>query len=323
MAAPLVRYLQKLDNPPFYNAGKELITVEYDRGWIEYLSDTSDVYYTHGLTYQQYQMFLPVVPHYLSAAYHLREHSKIGLIKKLTKERLEYPFSMPLFADLRIGYVFSCGSSRFTALVLCGIEPEEIPVVFQADKNQKDSRVGNAQLMSSTDQIDQVANLHDKQFILTFTKTLLPAVEGSVLRNSIYESPNVLEVFDEDGKCAFDFWDKFTTNDRININIKCSNSTKSLIKFNEDIWNVTFSELENHSFAFGEILAKFGLKEPGQLNLFVYDITDEFHLEYLIPWTHPNNVWYHTLNKKVHLVDTTRGPNSATWPIVAMGNFVK
>ena len=323
MIPPKVFYIQKLDNPPLYNAGKELHTVEYNRGWIEYLNETSDVYYSAGLTDQQYQTFLPTALDWILKNYHANDYQRLGLLKHLLLERLEAPFIMPLMSDLRTGNIFSCGTTRFTASVLCGIDPAEIPVVFQVDKNQTDYRLGSAQLVSSTDQINQLADLADKQFTIAFSKDPKPIVTSSALRNSVYEGHLEAEVFTEYGTNILNFWSRYITDGRINIVISCRRETRSLIKFSEDIWNVEFSDLENTSFSFGEILGKFGERGDGQLNLYVYNITEEFNLEYLIPWTHPNNVWYHTLNKKVHLFDTTRGANTACWPIVAMGNFVK
>jgi hypothetical protein len=323
MLPPKIFYLQKLDNPPLYNAGKELHTVEYHRGWIEYLNETSDVYYSSGLTEQQYRLFLPVALDWILKQYRNKDYKSLGLLKQLLSERLEQPFAMPMMSDLRIGNRFSCGTTRFTASVLCGVDPAEIPVVFQVNKNQTDSRLGSAQLVSSTAQINQLADLEDKEFTLSFSQDSNPVVLSSTLRNSVYEEFPTLDTFKDYGNNILNFWNRYTTDNRINIVISCDNATKSLIKFSEDIWNAEFCNLEHTGFGFGQILEKFGKPGPGQLNLYVYNIEEEFNLEYLIPWTHPNNVWFHTLNKKVHLFDTTRGPNSACWPIVAIGNFVK
>jgi hypothetical protein len=318
-----VYYLQKLDNPPHYYSGQELHTIEYNRGWVEYLLDTSDVYYSAGLTREQYQKFLPVAVDFIINYYTHGDYRIISLLKHLAQSRLTAPFELPLFSDLRQGQSFSCGSTRFTASVLCGVDPEQIPVIFQTEKNIADHRVGQAIPVTSTAQLNQLADLAHKEFSLSFSQESHPQVLSSILRNTIHEGDPERNTFQEDGIDIFKFWQRYQENGRIKLTVSCSPHTRSLISFDPLVWDVTFVDYQHQGFNFGEILSKFGEKGPGQLNLYVYNITESFHLEYLIPWTNSNTVWYHTLNKKVHLFDTSRGSSSACWPIVAIGNFVK
>lgn len=322
MNPPTVYYLHKNDNLLNYTEGKELHTIEYDRGWVEYLLDTSDIYFQPRLTETQYQNFLLEASLFIKTYYTSKDYNIMSLLKHLATERMEHPFSLPLFTDTRQGNIFSCGTTRFTANVLCGSGLEDMPVVFQTEKNAGPPST-IAQKITNTDQLHELANLAQYNFTLMFTQGANPKVMGSVLRNTIYEKDSAKDPFNENGKFIFDFWSKFTHNGLINVTVSCNEETQKLISFDPEIWNVTWTELEHNGFGFGQILGKFGEANTPNLNLYVYNISTPFPLEYLLPWGHSNHVWFHTLNKQVHLFDTTRGPATACWPIVAMGNFVK
>jgi len=324
MSAATVYYLQKLDNPPYYNAGQELHTIEYHRGWVEYLNTTSNIYYANGLQSELYQQLINYAVEKLTRSYLLKDSAVLGLIHQLSLVRLEQPFELPMSIWIHSTGCpeIACGATRFTASVICGVDPATMPVIFQVNKNQDSDMLNYAQLITNTAEINCVAGLKDKEFTMAFTQTAVPHIMNMALRNTPYDIQAQSNIFEMTGNYIIDFWNQFVTNGKINLIVSCSDSTRQLIKFSKDIWNVEFCELDHKSFGFGKILKRFGETSNGQLNLFVYDIAKEFNLEYLIPWTHPKNVWYHTKNKKVHLFTTAKGPASATWPIVPMGNFV-
>lgn len=322
MNLPKVFYLHKHDNLPCYSAGKELHTVEYHRGWVEYLLDTCDIYFQPGLTKKQYQNFLSTVTVSIKDYYHNKDYRIMSFLKQLALERMEHPFSLPLFADVRHGSIITCGSSRFAACVLNGIDPSDIPMVFQTNKNNaKPSEL--AQYINSTNQLHSLSGIEKFDFILDFSRTSQPTVTSSVLRNTVHESDPNRDTFKEHGEFIFKFWENFTCNGLIDLTISCNDTTRKLIKFDPEIWNITWRQLDHNGFGFGEILEKFAEKKTSGLNLYVYNISGPLHLEYLLPWGDSNSVWFHTLNKQVHLFETTRGAATACWPIKVMGNFVK
>jgi hypothetical protein len=322
MTLPKVFYLSKKDNLPNYYAGKELHTVEYDRGWIEYLLQTSDVYFLK-LNNRLRADYHPTAKLWLETAWFNQDCKHLSLMNQLINIRLEQPFDLPLFTDWRNGRVFSCGNSRFTAEILCGTEPEQIPVFFQVAPGHRPKELETAIPVTSTRQAEQLSNIVDTEYRLAFDQSSQPVVISSILRNTIYEADSNYSTFEENGQFILNFWKKFVSDGRINITVTSNSVSQKLVHFNTAIWNVNFIQADMEGFSFGEILDKFNQPNDGRLNLYVYDITEPFDLCYLLPWTTTNRVWCHTLNKKVNLFDTTRGAATACWPIVAMGNFVK
>lgn len=320
---PFVYYLNKKNNPPHYYAGKELHTVEYDRGWVEYLTQSCDLYFTK-LNQDLLDRYRYNAVSYIETLWDQQKNKHYSLLNQLANTRIEKPFDLPLFADWRQGSNFTCGSTRFTAEILCGTPSDQIPVFFQTNKGQRPVELDSAIPVLSTAQAEELSGISDCEYRLTFAQSRTPTVMATVLRNTIYEADSDYSTFEENGVFISNFWKKFTQDGKINLVITCHKNTKDLIEFSPHMWNVQFELKEMHGFSFGEVLAKFNQPNPdSQLNLFVYDIKNTFNLAYLLPWVTTNSVWYHTLNKKINLFDTTRGSATACWPIVSMGNFVQ
>jgi len=319
---PLVFYLSKPDNLPFYKTGKELHTVEYDRGWIEYLLQTSDLYFVK-MTESLIKKYQHVAMHWIESTWLNQNQKHLALLKQLSNTRLEQPFDLPLFTDWRRGEIFTCGNTRFTAEILCGTLADQIPLFIQTEKGSTPEQLVDAQRITSTAQAEEVSGIQNIDYRLTFESCAQPVVITSVLRNSVYETDSDYSTFEENGQFIVNFWQKFMHDGRINITVTCNESSVKFINFNPDIWNVNFVFEKMSGFSFGEILSKFNRPDNQNLNLYVYEPAHPFNLSYLLPWTTTNSVWYHTLNKKIHLFDTSRGAATACWPIVAMGNFVK
>jgi len=320
---PFVFYLNKKDNPPHYHAGKELHTVEYDRGWVEHLLQSCDLYFTR-LNQTLLERYRHNAVSYIETLWREQKNKHYSLLNQLANTRIEKPFDLPLFADWRQGINFTCGSSRFTAEILCGTTADQVPVFFQTHKGQRPAELDSAITVLSTAQAEDISGISNCEYRLNFNQSRTPNVISTIVRNTIYETDSDYSTFEENGIFISNFWKKFASDGKINLVITCNQTTKDLIEFNSNMWNVQFEIKEMHGFSFGEVLAAFSQPNvDNRLNLFVYDIKNSFNLAYLLPWVNVNSVWYHTLNKKVNLFDTTRGPATACWPIVSMGNFVE
>jgi hypothetical protein len=320
---PRVTYLSKNSNQPFYSSEKELHIVEYDRGWVEYLLQESDIYFVR-LDQALLDFYHCQAIDWIETAWRDQNPRYFSLLNKLCHHRMEKPFDLPLFADWKQGPVLSCGNTRFTAEIVCGASPNSVPVFVQVPKGTPTpAALSQATAITSTAQAETLAGMEQVEYKLNFSQTDQPVVITSILRNTVFEADSGYSTFEDDGNFILEFWKKFTRNGRINITVSCNPETQRHVDFNPDIWNVKFNFMPMLGFSFGEILAKFGKPDNDELNLYIYDIEKSFNLCYLLPWANINSVWYHTQNKKINLFETTRGGATACWPIVMMGNFVK
>jgi hypothetical protein len=290
---PKVFYLSKSDHLPYYRSGKELHTVEFDRGWVEYLLQTSDLYFIR-LSNNLLKKCRDHAMSRLTDQWLKKDQFSLGLIKKLATVRFEQEFDLPLFAHWQDPSIITCGTSRFTAEILHGIEADKIPVFFQTQKNQLPKELTNAMTVQSTQQAEELFPTDHLSYQLTFSSDASPVVMSSVLRDSVYnvdpDHSGTQESFIIQGQLTIDFWRKFTHNNRINITITCNKQSKQFINFDPTIWNVTFQSELMAGFSFAQILSKFNKPDDDQLNLYVYDISTTFDLLYLIPWTTTNSV---------------------------------
>jgi hypothetical protein len=324
---PSVMYLNKKDKLPYYQGGKELHIVEYDRGWVEYLLPTSDLYFCklnqallnrfHGNANAAIRMAWQFIVTKEDPA---RGNHQLAMVKHLVDVRSQQSFDLPLFVDWNQPGSFSCGNNRFTAEMLCGTEADIIPTFFLVKKGQHPRELEQATPIYSTQQAEQISNIEHTEYKLTLSRTQRPLVISTMLGKALYDDR---DYFNTSGQLIADFWKRFLINDKIAVRITCNEDIKDLINFNRTFWEVDFDFKPMLGFNFGEILAQFNKPDYKGLNLYVYDIKEPLYLSYLLPFGHAHNVWYHTLNKKIHLFDTTQGPSSACRPIIAMSDFVK
>ncbi len=196
MSAPLVRYIQKTDNLPSYRSGRELHITEFDRGWVEYLNESCDVYYTKGIPSSIYDAWKHeyVANFMMSRLFGTDDHAihTIGLYQRLAKELFnDGNFIMPLFADMRNHQSpLTCGISRFIASVISGLPANEIKLVYQVEKNSPNP-IPSGTKLTSTNQASTMCELDDESFFLNFNSNA--NVVSSVLRNSIYDSNSLEE----------------------------------------------------------------------------------------------------------------------------------
>jgi hypothetical protein len=324
---PWVTYSNKKDNPPHHLAGKELKTVEYDRGWVEYALQTSDVYFCkldkdmlNSLRGVANSVIRNCWTKAIESPGDISGQAQMALIKHLIDIRAQRPFDLPLFVECNENHRFSCGANRFTAEILCGTGADMISTFFLTKKTtEPPAELSKATPIYSTQQAELISNIQDIEYQLGFSRDAKPRVVHVVL-NELYRD---IRNFESEGDFIFKFWKKFEVENKINLRIHCNKQVKELIRFNKDIWQIDFKIAPMAGFSFGEILAEFNKPSHRGLNLYVYDIKEPLYLSYLLPFGHTNSVWYHTLNKKISLVDLTRGAATACWPIVVMGNFVK
>jgi hypothetical protein len=333
---PTIRYLKKFDHPLFnIERGREFTTIDYNTGWIEHMSTYCDVYYTAGIPEKLIEIFKEKISFHRMMTYNWnQELTELGFIKHLTELRKETAFSLPLFgsalsADSDIP-LLTCGGSRFTATFLSGQPLDTIPCLWQMPKGTLNQIIGPATLVTNTLQAEELCNLEMIEYHLEFDyNDGKPVVISSILRGTEYslslKDAQRNNLFTATGKGTMSFWDshKEKNSKQIKITVACNSESQDLVKYDASNWEVTFVDLATPDFSFSNILSQFGNPQNPQLLLELRGITESLRLEYFLPLVDKNKVWFYTNDKKVNLIDTTKGPASATWPIIEWGNFVK
>ena len=324
-----VVYRNQVDRPLLYSASKTLNTIEYNRGWIEYLQNEFDVYYVKGIPFEIYKHWKILSLSTLKMEYFKRHSRVLGLYNHLNHIRYDSDFTLPLFANFSNSYTteIACGSSRFLANISCGIPAEEISLVFQVKHGCSPlSEIPNSVLLNSTAHAEHLLGINDTEYEIVFRSHNGPiSVESSIISGSVFNLslPNNVDTLIDQGTRIFDFWNRFTKNQKINITITCNPEHQHLLKWDSNLFNVTIEHHNDCGFCFGAIMHQFRNNVDDKLHLWVQNITEPLHLELLLPWADPDICWYHTQNKKVHLFETTRGPESMLRTIKMIGNFVK
>jgi hypothetical protein len=330
---PAMRYLKKFDHLPMIKRGRELINIDYNNGWVEHMSNYCDLYYTAGISDQLIGLCKTQhLDKQLMSYNQQRETAVLGLVKQLTDIRREEPFAMPLFGSflgVDIPYL-TCGTTRFAATILSGHDPGQTPCIWQVPKGETRAVLGPTTLITSTLHVEELCNLEQVEYTLEFMyENGYYKVISSVLRDTEFDLSTAGESksanFIELGEDAMKFWDRHRNaeTNKVKITVACDSHARQFVAYNRNHWDVTFVDLETPNFSFTRVLSEFANSSNPQLKLELRGVTEKFTLEYLIPLVDKNKVWFHTQDKKLNLVDTGKGPASATWPIIVLGNLVK
>ena len=325
---PKVHYLKKFDNG-IIKRGRELTTVDYNTGWVEHMSTYCDVYYTAGMSDQLIE---------LCRKWHLdsqlinynrnREIITLGLVRRLVDIRREEPFILPLFGSF-IGAGtpnLTCGATRFAATILAGHDPSQTPCIWQLPKGETREILGPTTLVTSTLHAEELCNLEQVQYSLEFEyNNGQHKVISNGLRGTAYDYFAYNTSFVNSGESIVKFWDRHRNaeTNKIKITVACNPHVRKFVLYSSEDWDVTFIDLEIPNFSYTNVLTEFANSTDPHLRLEVRDVTEKFQLEYLVPLTDATKVWFHTLDKKLNLVDTTKGPAGADCTVEIWGNLVK
>jgi hypothetical protein len=296
-------------------------TVDSDAGWVEYLQQWYHLVYITDIGRHNYQNWTSAFKQMLMNFYLHNNNAKLGLLKNLAYVKTEQSFDLPIFVVKHNNIdTISCGTTRAIAHMLCG-QLDNIPAVFQMPKDFDIDTLTNPTIINSTKQFEEKF-LSNKNYSIHFTQTNPPRVSSSILTETQYDTAD-LSNYTQSGNTILEFWKKFQVDGRIRVTVHSREKTRSLINFDTRHWAVEFVELDPVDFTFYLILDKLKTKRDKKLHLYVYNIQENLDLAVLLPWIESGSCWYHTQNKKVHLVDTTRGTGSELRPIKMIGNFVK
>jgi len=261
-------------------------------------------------------------------------YKNLGFVRNLALERLRAPFVMPLFGRTDMLHIFpdredmadfmplTCGLSRFVANLVAGVGANEIPLILLSD--QPPTYPGWQEL-SSTDQFTNLFQLADIDYEISLNMNKnAPAVTTSILKHSVYDYPDQVAQHAGTNESVVRFWEKFTTDGKINITIFCTEETRSFIQ-ESPLFNIKYlrQRPDAWEFSFGKILGAYNPRKlaptwPPDLYLWLYDITEPVYLCLLLPWATGDNGVYYSNNKKSVLINTSHRSS-----IEIIGDWVK
>lgn len=316
-----------------YKRGPSLSRTSTTQGWVEYLNTLGQVYYLPQMSSRLYEDTQRYVINKVPAEFFSDQYYWIGWIRHLAQTRLVDNFVLPIFGSIDPvlnSSAVQCGNSRLAACIVCGILPEQIPMI--AFSKSRKHIPTSAERVQSTQQFEQLFSLDKTDYQISFTEQDSGDVEfnSSVLRYTIYEG-NRLESHrdgnfaDEDTKCK-QFWKKFQQeNNKIKIQIHSTAHTRSLIVPSE-LFEIEYIEKKDNGweFSYGMMLGAFdqtakNQATPCELQLWLYDVTEPVHLEFMIPWVTVEKNFYKTQNEKAAIMygkEKSKG-------LQIIGNWVK
>jgi hypothetical protein len=257
----------------------------------------------------------------------------IGWIRHLAQTRLVDNFVLPIFGSIdpvSNSSRVQCGNSRLAACIVCGIPPEQIPmIVFSKSRKHLPT---SAERVLSTQQFEQLFLLDKTDYHITFTEQDNGDVEfdSSVLRYTIYEGNRLqshqMGTFAVDDTGCKRFWKQFQqANNKIKIQIHGTVHTRSLVVPSE-LFEIEYIEKKDKDweFSYGMMLGEFdqtskNSSDPCELQLWLYDVTEPVHLEFMIPWVTLEKNFYKTQNEKAVIIYGKKKSDG----VQLIGNWVK
>lgn len=319
-----VHYLNKKDTE-HYRAGKELHIVYHDRGWVEYLLEHVDLYWIPGMSRAMADHLKFACLEHIQTQWRQQDENALGLIQNLIFLRDQQSFDLPLFVWQGPDETLTtCGKTRLFAEFFCRNDFSQMGFFLQTKKNFFPDFADNAVRINSTSQAESLAKIgHLDHRIAIEYQNQIPVVVSTVLRNSQYDNATDGQGFRKIGSEIIKFWKRFTQDQKINITIHCSIGQQQLVNYNQNIWNISWIENNIPVYQFSEVMSHFYQPSDNQLHLILNPTDQCLMLDWLLFVVDLDHVWYYTKNKRLHLYETSQGPQSARWPIVAIPNLVQ
>jgi hypothetical protein len=247
----------------------------------------------------------------------------------LAQQRLVTKFVMPVFGSIdpvEKSRFIQCGNSRVDACVMCGVPPEEIPMIaFSKSRMHMPPPIERLQ---STQQFNDLFNLGHVDYRIVFEESDSSDVVflNSILRYTIYDDSN--QTFHHrtaDNECK-SFWSRFQQeNKKYQIQIHGTAQTKSFI-VSGDYFDIEYIEKNPSEWelSYGMMLGEFNkhARTPNvqpKLQLWLYDITEPVYLNLMIPWMSDRQNFYKTQNEKAVIIDGANRSNG----LHIIGNWAK
>lgn len=310
--------------------GPEFQKISRSQGWVEYLNTVGQVYYLPHLSQQYYefrrQVLINTMPSYVV---NQNGTDYLGWIQHLAQQRLLDKFVLPVFGsvDADSGSVVECGNSRLDANIMCGIGPEEIPMI--AFSSSRMHIAPPAERLQSTQQFNDIFKLDNVDYQIVFEESDLSKItfSNSILRYTAYENSfETTTRYSVDTVDCMSFWNVFRTeNAQFEIQIHCTPETRPHVVAS-NLFKVEYidKKASEWEISYGMMLGAFNKKfrnekSKSKLELWLYDVTEPVNLELLVPWMSSRHNFYKTQNDKAVIIYG----DQVAQGLQVIGNWVK
>ena len=308
--------------------GATLYKISESQGWVEYLNTIGQVYYFHSMDQKYYhdrrQNLIEQMPIYIEDT-----NNYVGWARHLSQQRLVDKFILPIFGSMDpiSGTTkVQCGNSRLDACFLCGVLPEEIPMIAFSKSHMHLSTA--AELLQSTQQFNNLFNLDKIDYRIVFEETDTQDVIflNSILRYTVYDEADQLVPHKTiDIECK-KFWKKFQQpNSKYKIQVHSTAQSRSYI-VDSNMFEIEYIEKNPSEWelSYGMMLGAFNecsriKNSVPNLQLWLYNVTEPVNLELMIPWMSDQHNFYKTQNEKAVIID---GFHKSTG-LQVIGNWLK
>ena len=292
--------------------GNKLIITVPETGWVECARDHCKVYASKSFPDDFYNSNKKTVVQRIRTSWPKFE-SNFGFVNHLANVLQNENFIMPAFSyNGKRGLEVTCGHSRFMAHSFSGKNLSTFGLVILSSKDFDHPLFTE---IKSTDQFNEFYNLQevDYEIGLTLENSTL-TVTTSILRHTLYNVNDPLE----DKTIAWlqkdieNFWTRFINEStkKINVKVHCLPEHRKFIN-SSNIFDIKFIDEESGwAFSHGKLLGAFrkdgkeiNTSENRELVVWLFDITESFDLELILPLMKFGTTCIYTENKKAVIFD--------------------
>lgn len=307
--------------------GNRLAVTVPNTGWVEYAKTHCRVYVSKSFPEEVYNAIKNLFVQGTAQSWP-EWPSNFGFVNHLAGILQNENFIMPAFAvNSKSGIQLTCGSSRFAAHLCSGKDPNTFGLVLLSQKEFSHPLFTE---IETTDQFNNFYSLKEIDYRIGMTlENSSLKVLTSILRHTFY---NVNDPLDDKviawlQKDIENFWMRYLNTDtnKLGIKIHCLPEHRKFINQSR-MFEVKFiDEQPGWGFSHGRLLGAFRKDEKGttgtenkELIMWLFDITQPFDLELILPLMKFGTSCIYTENKKAVMFD-----QSTYNDFKIVGNIVK
>lgn len=307
--------------------GNKLTVSVPNTGWVEYAKSQCRIYVSKSFPEDLYNDTKNLFVKGINQSWPDWPNN-FGFVNHLAGILQNENFIMPAFGEVtKNGIFITCGNSRFSAHSCSGKSPSTFGLVLLA---QKEFSHPSFTEIETTEQFNNFYNLNEIDYRIGLTlENSKFKVLTSILRHTFYNVNDPLEdktiaLYQRDIE---NFWSRYLNPDtnKLGIQIHCLPEHRKYIN-QSSVFQIKFIDEEpGWGFSHGRLLGAFRRDEKGttgsqnkELIMWLFDISEPFDLELMLPLMKFGTTCIYTENKKAVMFD-----QSSYSDFKIIGNIVK